>query len=135
MRILTITLNPALDAFTSAPKVEPVHKLRCGAPQFHPGGGGINVARVIHRLGGDVLALFPVGGLAGQHLCQLLTAEAVATRCLPIAGETRETFKLAPFLYAAARERRITGEHHRGEWTDVGTPERLAELDARIRSA
>ena len=52
-----------------------------------------------------------------------------------IAGETRETFKLAPFLYAAARERRITGEHHRGEWTDVGTPERLAELDARIRSA
>jgi len=50
-----------------------------------------------------------------------------------IAGETRETFKLAPFLYAAARERRVTGEHHRGAWTDVGTPERLAELDHRIR--
>jgi N-acetyl-alpha-D-muramate 1-phosphate uridylyltransferase len=47
-----------------------------------------------------------------------------------IAGETRETFKLAPFLYAAARERRVTGEHHRGAWTDVGTPERLAALDA-----
>jgi 6-phosphofructokinase 2 len=91
-RILTITLNPALDAFTSAPRVEPVHKLRCGAPQFHPGGGGINVARVIHRLGGDVLALFPVGGLTGQRLCGLLDAEGVPTRCLPIAGETRESF-------------------------------------------
>jgi MurNAc alpha-1-phosphate uridylyltransferase len=52
-----------------------------------------------------------------------------------IAGETRDTFRLAPFLYAAARARRVTGEHHRGAWTDVGTPERLAELDRRLVGA
>jgi len=28
---------------------------------------------------------------------------------------------------------RITGQHHRGRWTDVGTPERLARLDAELR--
>ena len=52
-----------------------------------------------------------------------------------LAGEWRETFKLAPLLYQAARERRVTGEHHRGAWADVGTPERLAELDTRHQRA
>lgn len=42
-------------------------------------------------------------------------------------------FKLAPLLRAAMRTGQISGEHHRGLWTDVGTPQRLAELDARLR--
>lgn len=91
-RILTLTMNPALDAFTSVPRVEPAHKLRCGAPRYDAGGGGINVARVIHRLGGDVLALFPVGGLTGQRLCGLLEQEQVPTRTITVAGDTRESF-------------------------------------------
>lgn len=41
-------------------------------------------------------------------------------------------FQLAPLLNAAARAGRISGEHHRGAWTDVGTPERLAALDATL---
>lgn len=41
-------------------------------------------------------------------------------------------FKLAPLLRAAMRRERITGEHHRGLWTDVGTPARLAQLDAQL---
>jgi MurNAc alpha-1-phosphate uridylyltransferase len=44
-------------------------------------------------------------------------------------------FKLAPLLRAAMLRGRVRGEHHRGRWTDVGTPERLAELDRQIRSA
>jgi MurNAc alpha-1-phosphate uridylyltransferase len=42
--------------------------------------------------------------------------------------------KLAPLLRAAMAERRVSGELHRGRWTDVGTPQRLAELDAELRS-
>ncbi len=38
-------------------------------------------------------------------------------------------FKLAPLLYAAVAAGRVTGEHHPGNWTDVGTPQRLAALD------
>ncbi len=41
-------------------------------------------------------------------------------------------FPLAPLLRAHMPEA-ITGEHHRGRWTDVGTPQRLAELDMRLR--
>jgi N-acetyl-alpha-D-muramate 1-phosphate uridylyltransferase len=41
---------------------------------------------------------------------------------------------LAPLLREAMREGRVTGTHYRGQWTDVGTPERLAQLDAGLRS-
>lgn len=44
-------------------------------------------------------------------------------------------FKLAPLLRAHLAAGRISGEHYRGRWTDVGTPERLAALDAALRGA
>jgi MurNAc alpha-1-phosphate uridylyltransferase len=40
---------------------------------------------------------------------------------------------LAPLLRGQLREGKVTGEHYRGLWTDVGTPARLAELDARLQ--
>jgi MurNAc alpha-1-phosphate uridylyltransferase len=40
--------------------------------------------------------------------------------------------KLAPLLRAAADAGRLGGELHRGEWIDIGTPERLRELDAEL---
>jgi MurNAc alpha-1-phosphate uridylyltransferase len=42
-------------------------------------------------------------------------------------------FKLAPLLREAARAGRVSGEIHSGAWLDIGTPQRLAELDARLR--
>lgn len=42
-------------------------------------------------------------------------------------------FPLAPLLRAAMAEGQVGGRHHRGAWTDVGTPARLAELDAALR--
>ncbi|MDP2033242.1 MAG: 1-phosphofructokinase family hexose kinase [Polaromonas sp.] len=90
--ILTLTMNPALDVSTSTDKVTDTHKLRCAAAQFHPGGGGINVARVLQRLGSNCLALYPAGGMNGQRLRQLLDQEQVRSQCLAIAGETRESF-------------------------------------------
>lgn len=41
-------------------------------------------------------------------------------------------FKLAPLLRAAMANGRVGGAHHAGRWTDVGTPERLAQLDAAL---
>ena len=41
--------------------------------------------------------------------------------------------KLAPLLRAAMRAGTVTGRHHRGRWIDVGTPQRLAELDGELR--
>ncbi len=45
-------------------------------------------------------------------------------------GIAHPRFKLAPILRQAMHQLAITGEHFTGQWTDVGTPERLAELDA-----
>jgi MurNAc alpha-1-phosphate uridylyltransferase len=42
-------------------------------------------------------------------------------------------FKLAPLLKAAMAKGQVSGGHHRGRWTDVGTPERLEQLDSQLR--
>jgi len=41
---------------------------------------------------------------------------------------------LAPLLHAQIALGKVSGEHHQGLWVDVGTPERLAELDRQIGS-
>jgi 6-phosphofructokinase 2 len=89
--IVTLTMNPALDIATATETVVPGHKLRCREPRYDPGGGGINVARAVHRLGGDALAVFPVGGLSGEMLRRLLLGEGVPHIPVPIAGMTRES--------------------------------------------
>ena len=50
----------------------------------------------------------------------------------PGADATPPRFRLAPLLRAAIADAQVTGEHHRGRWTDVGTPQRLAELEASL---
>ena len=44
-------------------------------------------------------------------------------------------FKLAPLLRAAMAANAVQGQHHRGRWADVGTPQRLQQLDAQLRQA
>ncbi|HVH35706.1 MAG TPA: nucleotidyltransferase family protein [Tahibacter sp.] len=51
---------------------------------------------------------------------------------IPGAQDSPPRFKLAPLLQAAIAAGRAAGLHHRGAWTDVGTPQRLAELDAEL---
>jgi len=50
-----------------------------------------------------------------------------------VADEPEGAFALAPLLRRAMKDGRVAGQHHRGHWVDVGTPERLAELDRRLR--
>jgi 6-phosphofructokinase 2 len=90
--IVTITPNPAVDLSTSVEKVLPVHKLRGLWQRRDPGGGGINAARVIKRLGGDASAVYPVGGVTGDLLVKLLDKEGITSLTFPIAAETREDF-------------------------------------------
>jgi len=49
-------------------------------------------------------------------------------------GASGERFPLLPLLNRAIAAQRVRGELHRGAWSDVGTPERLAALDARLRA-
>lgn len=87
--ILTVTLNPALDLSTEAEGIRPGPKLRCAAPVTEPGGGGVNVARVIARLGAPVRAIVALGGPTGATLAALLAAEGVAVEAVEVPGDTR----------------------------------------------
>jgi len=89
--ILTVTLNPALDVTTAAARVVPDIKLRCDAPRFDPGGGGINVSRAIRAMGGDSTALVALGGATGQRVAELMAATGIALQALPAPGETRQS--------------------------------------------
>jgi MurNAc alpha-1-phosphate uridylyltransferase len=51
------------------------------------------------------------------------------------AGCTPGKFPLLPLLQRAIAARRLRGEVYRGEWLDIGSPDRLAWLDARERAA
>jgi 6-phosphofructokinase 2 len=90
--IVTLTVNPAIDVSTSVGKVEPVRKLRCKVARRDPGGGGINVARVLQRLGADVTAIFPTGGATGELLRRLVEKEGVRSITVHTEEETRESF-------------------------------------------
>ena len=64
--IVTLTINPAIDVSTSVTKMVPVTKMRCAQAHRDPGGGGINVARVLKRLGIEATAIYPAGGATGH---------------------------------------------------------------------
>jgi 6-phosphofructokinase 2 len=87
--IATLTANPAVDKSTAVRNVVPEHKLRCDPPRHEPGGGGINVARAIHRLGGRATAFYPAGGYAGKLFKELLEAEGIAHQSIAIRETTR----------------------------------------------
>jgi len=92
--IVTLTVNPCVDASASVDRVIPDRKLRCGVPRYEPGGGGINVARAIRRLGGDALAIYPAGGAVGASLERLLAGEGVRQSRLPVSAWTRQNLNV-----------------------------------------
>jgi 6-phosphofructokinase 2 len=89
MKILTITINPALDKSANVQQVVPERKLRCTNPIYEPGGGGINVSRAIKRLGGDSCAWFTSGGTAGARVEELLVEEGISFKTIPISKGLR----------------------------------------------
>ncbi len=89
-KIITITFSPCIDKSTSVSQLIPGKKLRCAAAKLEPGGGGINVARAIKKLGGEAIAVFPSGGYTGDYFNHLLEKEAVPSVIIKAANETRE---------------------------------------------
>jgi 6-phosphofructokinase 2 len=121
--ITTLTLNPAIDGAAGVDAVQHTVKLRTHGQRFDPGGGGINVARVIARLGGDVQAVYLAGGVTGPMLDGLVARAGVPHRRLPIAGDTR--------ISLVVRED-TSGHEYRfvPEGPDVSTAEAEAALAA-----
>lgn len=91
-RIVTLTLNPTVDLYTEVDELVAGPKLRSSVARREPGGGGVNVARGIHRCGAEAQALITAGGIVGQMLVELLRGEGLPFEAVPIADATREGF-------------------------------------------
>ena len=88
--IVTITFSPCIDKSTSITSLIPEKKLVCAAPKLEPGGGGINIARAIKKLGGEAIAIFPSGGYTGRFFNHLMEKENIPVVIIETLNETRE---------------------------------------------
>jgi MurNAc alpha-1-phosphate uridylyltransferase len=85
-----------------------------------------------HRFGDFVLR---DGRVFDEPASRLTFAGIGVYRPELLAGMAPGRFPIVPTLRAAMRSGRVTGVRHGGRWSDVGTPQRLAELDALLRSS
>lgn len=102
--VRTLTLNPSIDISSETARVEPTVKLRMVGERLDAGGGGINVARVLHRFDVAVEAVYLAGGATGQVLERLLEREGLPNQSIEIDGDTRTSLT----IHATA-----TGEEYR----------------------
>lgn len=134
-RIVTLTLNPTVDIASDADSVHPVRKIRTRDEHFDPGGGGVNVSRVLSELGADTLAIVLAGGVSGRLLEELLDQGGVPRRSVPIAGRTRISYTVHDL--GAALEYRFVPEGPRlteAEWQAALSALEAAEADWVVAS-
>lgn len=87
--VATLTLNPSADISVEVGRWHPGEKLRAKVVRWDPGGGGINVARVMRALGLDCLAIHTSGGPEGDKLNHALDRAGVHHRPIAIQDATR----------------------------------------------
>ena len=106
------------------------HLVLVDNPAHHPRGDfALDAAGAVH----DTPAL-TFSGIGIYRPALLDNWQAVIGQA-PGVEATPPRFKLAPLLRAAMAAGQISGQHHRGLWTDVGTPQRLAALDRQLRQS
>jgi tagatose 6-phosphate kinase len=91
-RILVVALNPALDVTHETERVDWAGVNRAARVLVRPGGKGLNVGRVLHGLGVDVLVMGLLGGRTGDAVAEAFAEVGVAAEFLAIGAETRRTF-------------------------------------------
>lgn len=92
--IVTVTLNPSLDEWVWLPRLEVGALNRAARFERYPGGKGINVARALHELRRQTVAVALAGGNDGQLLGELLTGQGIACRFVTIPGLTRNNYQI-----------------------------------------
>jgi len=92
--VLTVTLNPTVDVSTSIDQLVPDQKLRAPGWSREAGGGGVNVSRVLQRLGVAPKSFVVVGGSTGTELVALMRAEGLEVVEFVGRSATRESFAI-----------------------------------------
>ncbi|KKX98002.1 1-phosphofructokinase family hexose kinase [Microbacterium sp. Ag1] len=126
--ILTVTPNPALDLTWRVERLVEGGTHRTDAGAARAGGKGLNVARVAHAQGADVLAVTTVGGRVGEEFAEELRASGVPHALVPVAAETRRSIAVVD---AALGDTTIINERGVNP-TDVEWAALLAEVVERL---
>jgi 1-phosphofructokinase family hexose kinase len=127
--LLTVTPNPSIDFLFEAERLVWDDANRLAMPRRRAGGQGINLARAAVALGGEAMAVAPLGGRTGRELRAMLEQEALPLAVVPIAGETR--------VFVGVRERaggRALLLNPRGPQLDAADADRLLDTVARVIS-
>lgn len=92
--IHTLTLNPALDKTVVIPGFQINTVNRIASLRLDPGGKGINVSKVIQKMGGISRATALLGGSTGRRIASMLRQEGIDVDALEMPGETRTNLKV-----------------------------------------
>src|SRR4051812_48249478 len=87
--IITVTLNTAIDKTLAVPNFRLGRRHRTVEQTSMPGGKGVNVARVIKRLGQPVIATGLAGGATGTRIVEALNDEAILNSFVRIRDDSR----------------------------------------------
>jgi 1-phosphofructokinase len=93
--IVTLTPNPSLDRTLQLQTLVRGGVNRAGGGRIDPGGKGVNVSRALARHGVKTVAVLPLGGPDGAVLADLLAAQGVEVRRVPVTGDTRTNITVA----------------------------------------
>ena len=122
------------DADFAALPAEPVglaHLLMVDNPPHHAEGDfALDEHDVLHESGEPKLTFSGIGVFRREFLrdWQAVVETPTHTSASPA------SFRLRPMLLHAMAQHAVTGSHHDGRWTDVGTPGRLQQIDAELRA-
>lgn len=92
--IYTVTLNPSIDYLVEVESFKMGKVNRTSYDAKFPGGKGINVSRMLKRLGNSTTALGFIGGQTGEFVKRFLRQEEIFTDFTEITGDTRINIKL-----------------------------------------
>ena len=120
--IYTVTLNPALDKTVEIPGMALDTVNRVTSMRTDPGGKGINVSKVIAKLGGESCAVGILGGESGRTLLAALEREGLRTHFRFVEGQTRTNLKIIDRVL-----------HTNTDINEPGLTVSPADLDALLR--
>ena len=121
--IYTVTLNPSIDYIVRLDKVNLGSVNRMDSDDKFAGGKGINVSRVLKRLGIENTATGFIGGFTGKFITDNLVSEGIASNFVEVNQDTRINVKIK-----ADAETEINGPG-----PEIST-EKLAELKEILSS-
>lgn len=127
-KILTISLNPALDSAAEVDEVLPDLKLRCVNPSLEPGGGGVNVSRAISHMGGQSRAFVALGGATGRLLAELLEDAGLDVHGFNGPGLTRQSTA----ILETTTGRQFRFGQPGPSWPSADSARALAEIEALL---